>query len=137
MARVRNKRYRPKHVHVPVMPELQDVFAFDMHGALTALRFAPNEGAFDQLGRIFNVISIATHLRSVSSPILQSGVRALQQVSERFGKYGRIHVAAHELPPIANAVFECERLIPQFDIETLYHATRILSAQKTVERTMS
>lgn len=111
----RNKTYRPKHIHVPVMPDLQFEFAKSAHGALAALRLAPSLEAFDQLSGVFNVIAVALHMRGKRSAILDSGIRAMNDVSRRAANCGAIGIARHELPPIENAVIECEAILPVLD----------------------
>ncbi|RJG06270.1 hypothetical protein D3870_09820 [Noviherbaspirillum cavernae] len=120
--RRRNKAYRPKHVHVPVMPELQQEFAYSGHGALAALRLAPNPDAFEQLAAIFNVVYLGLAAKGDKSLILESGMRAMQDISVRADRTGTVGLARHELPPIRNAVLECEKLIRALDIVTLHNA---------------
>jgi hypothetical protein len=118
----RNKRYRPKHINVPVMPDLQREFSIAGHGALAALRLSPNPDAFDMLADIFNVIHVALNDTGRSSVILDSGMRAMQEVCNRAEKTGQLQIRRFELPPIANAMVECETLIKQLDVMRLHHA---------------
>jgi len=120
--RPRNKKYRPKHINVPVMPEIQQEFAFAGHGALAALRLAPNMDALEQLAAIFNVLAVALAGKDRSSPILASGMRALQDVVDRHARCGVIGIGRYELLPIENAVVECEQLVRSLDIVSLHHA---------------
>lgn len=118
----RTKPYRPRHIHVPVMPELQKEFMFASHGALAALRLAPNAEAFDQLADLFNVISVALQDTGGRSVILESGMRALQTVCDRAEQTGHLALGRYEQPPIENAVLECEALVRQLDILRLHQA---------------
>jgi len=120
--RPRNKKYRPKHINVPVMPEMQQEFAFAGHGALAALRLAPNLDALEQLAAIFNVLAVALDSKGRSSPILASGMRALQDVVDRHARTGAIGIGRFELPPIENAVIECEQLVRSLDVLSLHQA---------------
>lgn len=120
--RPRNKKYRPKHINVPVMPEIQQEFAFAGHGALAALRLAPNIDALEQLAAIFNVLAVALTGRGRSSPILASGMRTLQDVVERYERLNVVGIGRYELLPIENAVVECEQLVRSLDIVSLHHA---------------
>jgi hypothetical protein len=97
------------------MPDLQFEFAKSMHGALAALRLAPTLPAFDQLAGAFNVVSVALHRRGRRSVILDSGIRAMNDVSARAARIGSIGISRHELLPIGNAVIECEKLVPELD----------------------
>jgi len=133
----RNKPYRPKHIRVPVMPELQKEFQFASHGALAALRLAPNADAFDQLADLFNVISVALKDTGGRSLILESGMRALQTVCDRAEQTGHLALGRYELPPIENAVVECEALVLQLDILRLHQARiKVINAQR-ISRALS
>jgi hypothetical protein len=118
----RNKSYRPKHIQVPVMPDLQREFMMAGHGALATLRLAPNPDAFDMLADIFNVVSVALQDTGKVSVILDSGMRAMQEVCDRAERTGQIQIRQFELPPIQNAVIECETLVKQLDVMRLHHA---------------
>lgn len=118
----RDKVYRAKHIQVPVMPDMQKEFMFAGHGSLAALRLAPNEEAFMQLAALLNVISVALKGLGRKSLILDSGMRALQDVGDRADATGRLYLGRYELPPIENAVVECERLVRGLDIFSLYNA---------------
>jgi hypothetical protein len=118
----RNKAYRPKHIQVPVMPDLQKEFIWAGHAALTTLRLAPTTDAFDQLADLFNVISVALQDTGGNSVILHSGMRSLQDVCDRAERTGRIGISRFELPPIENAVIECESIVKQLDVMRLHHA---------------
>jgi hypothetical protein len=130
----RNKRCTPKHIHIPIMQELQDVFMFDGHGALAAMRLAPNEAAFDQLAGIFNLIAVGLQDIGQSSVILASGMRALQDVGGRAKKTGHLGVPRHELPPLQNAVVECESLVKKLDVIRLHLAGQKLRVMESAER---
>jgi hypothetical protein len=119
----RNKAYRPKVVHIPVMAELQREFMLAGHGALAAMRLAPNEAAFDQLASLFNVFHVAMCQIGAASPVLESGMRALKEVAARDEQHGVLEIRRFELPPIENAVFECERLTREVDVMGLYTAS--------------
>ena len=134
--RRRTKRYVPKHVNIPIMHDLQEAFAFDAHGAFAAMRMAPNEGAFDQLAGIFNVISVGLNDIGQQSVILESGICALQDISNRAERTGCFGLARHELAPIRNAVLEAEALVKKLDLIRLYMAGRKLTAIATVEQAL-
>jgi hypothetical protein len=105
------------------MPDLQREFAIAGHGALAALRLAPNPDAFDMLADIFNVVAVALQdTGNKGSVILASGMRAMQEVCDRAEKTGQLQIRQFELPPIANAMVECETLIKQLDVVRLHHA---------------
>lgn len=118
----RNKAYRPKHTEIPVMADLQREFMFASHGALAALRLAPTIDAFDQLAGLFNVIAIALKDKGGRSVVLESGMRALQEVCDRIDRTGAIAITRFELPPIENAVVECEQIVKQLDVVRLHYA---------------
>lgn len=118
----RDKAYRPKHIHVPVMPDLQEEFMFASHASLATLRLVPTTDAFDQLADFFNVISVALQDTGGTSVILHSGMRALQDVCDRAERTGQIQMRPLELLPISNAVIECESLVKQLDVMRLHHA---------------
>ena len=126
----RTKAYRPRHIQIPVMPELQREFMFATHGALAALRLAPNMEAFDQLAATFNVITIALSAKRAGSVILDSGVRALQDVQRRFERTGHVSIARHELGPIENAVIVCETLVKELDILGLHSASQAIKVSQ-------
>lgn len=130
------KRYVPKHVNIPIMNELQDAFAFDAHGAFAAMRMAPNQDAFDQLAGIFNVLSVGLHDINQRSVILESGIRALQDVANRADCTGCLGVARHELAPIGNAVIESETLVKKLDVIRLHMAGRKLSGKIAIEQAL-
>jgi hypothetical protein len=132
----RTKRHVPKHVFIPIMHELQDAFAFDAHGSFAAMRMAPNEAAFDQLATIFNLISVGLNDIGQQSIILASGMRALQDVANRFDKTGCLGIARHEEAPICNAVVECEALVKKLDVIRLHMAGRKLSEIAAAERAL-
>ena len=120
--RKRTKAYRPKHIQIPVMPELQREFMMTAHGALASIRLAPSVPAFDQLAGVFNVVHVALLDLGRSSMILESGMRALIDVATRMERTGAIGIGRHQLAPIELATFECERLVPTLDIMGLYVA---------------
>lgn len=125
----RMRAYRSKHTHIPVMPELQREFMYASHGALAALRVSPNIEAFDQLASLFNVIYVAVQQSGRTSVILESGMRALRDVAERHDKHGVLEIRRFELPPLQNALLECEKLVKELDVMGLHMAslkTRIL-----------
>ena len=130
----RNKAYRPRQVHIPVMPDLQRDFLFAGHGALAALRLAPNVHALDQLAAMFNVILVALVDTGRASIILESGMRALQEVANRFERTGAVAIGRYELAPIELALVECENLIKQLDVMGLYIAQKRLRAAEAIER---
>lgn len=118
----RNKAYKPKHIQVPIMPDLQKEFMWASHASLATLRLAPNTDAFDQLADLFNVISVALQDTGGRSLILDSGMRAMQDVCDRAERTGKLAIGRFELPPIENAVLECEEIIKQLDVIRLYQA---------------
>lgn len=118
----RNKAYRPKHIQVPIMQDLQRDFMFASHASLTTLRLVPTTDAFDQLADLFNVISVALQDTGGASVILHSGMRALQDVCDRAERTGHLAISRFELPPIENAVVECESIVKQLDVMRLHHA---------------
>lgn len=118
----RIKTYRPKHIQLPVMPELQKEFMFASHAAWTTLRLQPSAAAFDNLADIFNVIGQALQDTGRESVILASGMRALQDVFNRAERTGKIAIGHYEQPPITNAVLECESIVKQLDVVRLHHA---------------
>ena len=131
----RTKAYRPKHIEIPVMPDLQKEFMFASHASLATLRLEPTSEAFDQLADLFNVISVALQDTGGRSLILDSGMRALQDVCDRAERTGQIGLGRFELPPLENAVIECEEIVKQLDVMRLYqarlkvvHAARIARA---------
>lgn len=126
-----NKAYRPKHIHIPMMPELQRAFLFDGHGALASMRLAPNPEAFVQLAGIFNVISIALQDAGRQSAILDSGIRTMQGVADRANRGGKLYVGRYEILPIENAMIECEDLIKGLDVVSLNHARiKVIALQR-------
>lgn len=118
----RKKAYQPKLPRIPVMPELQMEFMFAGHGALAALRLAPNAEAFDQLAAMFNVIYLALQGTGRRSVILESGMRALQDVADRQQRSGVLALGRFELPPIETATLECEKLVRELDVMSLHLA---------------
>lgn len=125
----RTRTYRPKHIHIPVMPELQREFMYAGHGALAALRFTPNIEAFDQLASLFNVIYVAVQQSGRASAILESGMLALRDAAARYEKHGVLEIRRFELLPLQNALLECEKLVADLDVMGLHVAgikTRIL-----------
>ncbi|SNT28626.1 hypothetical protein SAMN06265795_12218 [Noviherbaspirillum humi] len=118
----RTKVYRPKHIQIPVMPDLQREFMLAAHASLATLRLAPSLDAFDNLADLFNTVYVAARDAGHSITVLESGMRALQTVGDRHDEKGALAIARFELPPIENAVFECERLVPLLDIFGLYKA---------------
>jgi hypothetical protein len=118
------KSYRPKRIVAPIMPELQRIMMFDGHGAITALQHAPNYAALDQLVGIFNAMSVALADSGRKSIILESGLRTLQDVVNRYNNSGEIFLRPFEVPAICNAMIECEQLIKKMDVVGL-HTARI------------
>jgi hypothetical protein len=133
----RNKAYRPKHIQLPVMPELQKEFMFASHGSLAALRLAPTSDAFDQLADLFNVISVALKDTGGRSVILESGMRAMQGVCDRAETTGTLALGRFELPPIENAVIECEEIVKQLDIIRLYQARLKVTSSARISRAVA
>lgn len=130
----RSKHHVPRKVLIPIMGDLQRAFAFDAHGALAALRLAPNEAAFDQLAGIFNVIAVGLADIGERSFILESGIRALQDVGDRFTRTGGLGIARHEQQPIQNAAMECEELLNKLDVIGLHLSGRKLTAIAAAQR---
>lgn len=126
MARMKKrcKQYKPRMVNVPVMPDLQWEFMAASHGALAALRLAPSGAAFDQLAATFNVIYVALHDKGIASPILESGMRVLVDVAESEQRTGKIVLGQYDVRPLELAVLECEQLVKQLDIMSLYLAQK-------------
>ncbi len=122
--RKRNKPYRPKHIQIPVMPELQREFMMAAHGSLASMRLAPSVPAFDQLAGVFNVVQVALTDLKRHSIVLESGMRALNDVALRHERTGAIGIGRFELVPIELAVIECEALVPTLDIMGLFVAQR-------------
>jgi hypothetical protein len=122
----RNKPHRQQRLRVPVTAELQKELMFAAHGALTGLRLAPSKPAFDQLGGIFNVVYVAMCNADRKSPVLESGMRALQDVARRCDTKGVLAIGRFELPPIENAVLECEALVTSLDVLGLHAASEQL-----------
>jgi hypothetical protein len=133
----RNKPYRLKQIHLPVMPELQKEFMFASHGSLAALRMAPSADAYDQLADLFNVICVALQDTGGRSVILESGMRAMQDVCVRAERIGQIGLGRFELPPIENAVIECESIVKQLDVIRLYHARIKTTYAARISRALS
>lgn len=120
----RSKAYRPKHIKAPIMKELQEIMMFDGHGAITALQYAPSYPALDQLAGIFNAISVAITDAGRQSLLLESGLRTLQDVMNRYHHSGTVFLRPFELPSLSNAMLECENLVKTLDVVGL-HTARI------------
>lgn len=122
----RNKAYKGRTVGIPVMPDLQWEFMAASHGSLAALRLAPSVEAFDQLAAVFNVIHVALYDKGIANPILNSGMQALIDIAEREARLGKIELGQYDLQPLELAVLECEQLVKQLDIMSLYFAQKKL-----------
>lgn len=133
----RNKAYKPRHIQVPVMPDLQKEFMWASHASLATLRLAPNTDAFDQLADLFNVISVALQDTGGRSLILASGMRAMQDVCDRAERTGKLAIGRFELQPIENAVLECEEIVKQLDLIRLYQARLKVIYAARVSRAVS
>jgi hypothetical protein len=133
----RNKAYKPKHIQIPVMPDLHKEFLFASHASLATLRLAPTSEAFDQLADLFNVISVALQDTGGRSVILESGMRALQDACDRAERTGQLALGRFELPPIENAVIECEEIVKQLDLIRLYHARIKTTYAARISRALS
>lgn len=126
--------------HLPITPELAKHFMFATHGALAALRLAPNKPAFDQLAGTLNLVYVALRHAGGESEALESGMFALQAVARRNDAGEPFAFIQDELQRIELAVFEAEGLLPNFSIDALDRArvhlqklTQATNTPKTVE----
>lgn len=126
------KPHQRRLPRIPVMPELRNQFAMQLHTALKCLEIAPSTDTFEALAEVFNVVQIAIEhdaRREHEARLINGGAGALIQIEKRVCA-GRAP-QPYELAPIRIAVNTIDSLMGKLDVSGLYRAMQTL---KTIRR---
>jgi len=128
--RKRTKKYVPKRVSSPVMPELHDIIAMGMHTSFSTLKSRPDENAFSMLARIVGMVgrAIEGDPRFAAERLqINSAGAALNQIG---AKVGPLRATALELLPVLNAVRMIDVILPRLDVAKLHQANLDMACLK-------
>ena len=96
MAKVRNKKYRPRDIKVPMMGNSRNNLALELRLAVMTLVEAPTPEAFNQLSRMLASLALAGARIEVFRLVVIGMSKALQKVADRHVRVGKVGVSAGE-----------------------------------------
>ncbi|WP_454674872.1 hypothetical protein [Achromobacter pestifer] len=108
---------------------LRDLIATHMHGALTALRLAPNAEAFDALANIFNMMSLVLRddaRHSHEALLITGGAKTMNQIGSKCE--AGLALRDHEAASLTVAVSAIDEILPRIDVSRLYLSERLAVA---------
>jgi hypothetical protein len=120
--------------------EVPNVFGWQMHVSLAALRMSPTREHFDGVARCLNVVQLALESKPKLADLalrINAGARALNQIAakvEAIDDGAAIPLREHELQPIELAVTAADEAIPRLSVTELNDARLRLQAISAAER---
>ena len=137
MARSKNKKYRPRLIHIPVTG-LHREMAMHAHAALVTLRYAPSPDAFDMVAGILNMIqvTIKNDGRFVhEAKLITGGAATMNQVSKKID--ARLALQEHELASICVAVNTVDAILSKLDVSRMHLAQLSVRQMQAAQRATS
>ena len=134
MARSKNKKYRPRLVHIPVTG-LHREMALHAHAAVATLRYAPSPDAFDMVAGILNMIqvTIKDDDRFVhEAKLINGGATTLNQISKKIDAGLALH--EHELASICVAVNTVDAILSKLDVSRMHLAQLSVRQLQAINR---
>ena len=131
----RRKAYRKRLVKVPMTAGLRDLIATHMHGALAALRLAPNAEAFDALADIFNMVSLAIRddaRVSHEAMLVAGGAKTMIQIGSKCE--AGLALRDHETASLTLAVSAIDDILPRIDVSRLFLSEQLAVAMVAARR---
>lgn len=127
---MRNKKYKPRLVKIPMSKNLYDEFSLQLHTALATLRIAPCTEAYDAIGWLFNVVVVVAEKdkRFDDEMIhLYSGIRMMNQIQNKCE--AKLPLKDYELACLFSAVQTVDEILPRLDVSKLHIANLHLKGQ--------
>lgn len=125
----RQKKYRPKRVHLPVMGALRDEFSLTLRMAsATASLGCFNKNQYDRIGGCLNCIVGAIALMpeplkdASISKVLDGAVRAMNQCGDRGSASGEWTLSAHEQMAVLAGIMKAEEALRYLGVFELKEA---------------
>jgi hypothetical protein len=135
-----HKRYKPKHIHLPVMKGLRDEFALVLHSALTAAELGHfSKDQYDRIGQAINTIWGALELRppkgsAAAKLVIEGAMRAVNDAGRR-GDVTDVWVLRDwEQAAVMAGIQKAEEILLRLDVFTLNKAIEQINIMKAEDR---
>ncbi len=123
----RQKRYTPKHIHIPVLRGLRDEFGFVLHSSIVAAENGMfSKDHYDRIGGLINTIWGALELRPPRDEsvkvVMEGAMRAMNQAGDRGTVTGIWHLRPEERVAVIAGIQKAEEYLPRMDVLTLHES---------------
>lgn len=132
----RNKRYRPKHVRIPVT-SLRDDFGLVLRSAHNAACLGYfNKDQYDRIGGAMNCIYGALDLKPPKDPAVLTVIEGAMRVMNNVGWRGDLSdvwmMRPIERATLLAGIQKVEEVLPTMDVVTLYQSMQVIKKMSGV-----
>lgn len=133
----RNKRYRPKHVRIPVTG-LREEFSLVLHMALEMARMGHfSKLQYDRIGQAINCIWGALFIRPPKDPsvtlVIEGAMRAMNDAGRRGDATGVWELRDLEQAALLAGIHKAEEQLPKMDVMVLYQSMQKMKELQHLE----
>lgn len=111
----KRKAYKPKPVHVPMMKESRNALAMQLYAAVKTLADRPDVDACNRVSKILATMSQA----GLKSPHLDDASEAVNQITDRFIRVGKIGVSDSEAKTLHRTAGQLDMLLATIPVNVL------------------
>jgi hypothetical protein len=134
-----DRKYRPKHIHIPVMRGLREEFGIVLHSALTAAELGHfSKDQYDRIGQALNCVWGALELRppknlEAAKLVIEGAMRAMNDAGRRGDASGIWVLRELEQVAVLAGIHKAEECLPRMDVFSLFESIQQFKLMKIEE----